>query len=60
MVGNNSIQYGSYKSYILDFYAKAVQKEEEQIINLASDAMAVGVRGKFVPKTFSRDWRTLT
>ena len=60
MVGAESVQYGNVKSYILDYYAKAVAKEEEMINTELPNALAVGIRGKFVPKSFSRDWRTLT
>jgi hypothetical protein len=59
MVSGDSIQYGASKSAMLEYYRDAVKKAEERI-SLANPSARTALRGKYVPKTFSRVWRTLT
>ena len=58
MVSGNSLQYGASKSAMLEYYRDAVKNAEERI-SLANPSARTALRGKYVPKTFSRVWRTL-
>lgn len=59
MVSGNSIQYGASKSAMLEYYRDAVKKAEQSLVSATPSAYAA-LRGKYVPKTFSRVWSTLT